>query len=146
MSWTNELDTGIPEIDSENRKIVDYINMISDAQAAGDRNKLGEVLELLLDYVVNHFLFEEHMMEEANYEFRVAHEKVHEIFAKKLADFRGTFKDGGSPFDEVLAMLNRWVDDHIRVEDKRYADSVIETIEQKGGQTWISGVMKKIFG
>lgn len=144
--WTSDLNTGIQEIDVENRKIVDYINTLTAAQSAGDREELGNVLELLLDYVCNHFLFEEHMMEQANYEYRVAHEKVHEIFAKKLADFRGRYRDGETPFDEVIAMLVKWVDDHIRNEDKRYAETVQEKIEEEGGQTWVSGVMKMLFG
>lgn len=144
--WTSDLNTGIQEIDVENRKIVDYINILTTAQSAGDREELGNVLELLLDYVCNHFLFEEHMMEQANYEYRVAHEKVHEIFAKKLADFRGRYMAGESPFDEVIAMLVKWVDDHIRHEDKRYAETVQVKIEEEGGQTWVSGVMKMLFG
>ncbi len=144
--WTSDLNTGIQEIDVENRKIVDYINTLTAAQSAGDREELGNVLELLLDYVCNHFLFEEHMMEQANYEYRVAHEKVHEIFAKKLADFRGRYRDGETPFDEVIAMLVKWVDDHIRNEDKRYAETVQEKIEEEGGQTWVSGVMRMLFG
>jgi len=144
--WTSDLNTGIQEIDVENRKIVDYINTLTAAQSAGDREELGNVLELLLDYVCNHFLFEEHMMEQANYEYRVAHEKVHEIFAKKLADFRGRYRDGETPFDEVIAMLVKWVDDHIRHEDKRYAETVQEKIEEEGGQTWVSGVMRMLFG
>lgn len=146
MIWTSDLNTGIPEIDAENRKIVNYVNLLSDAEEVGDRDKQGDVLELLLDYVVNHFLFEEHLMEQADYEYRVAHEKVHELFAKKLADFRGRYKDGEDVSAELLAMLHHWVDDHIRVEDQRYAQSVQQTIEKEGGETWVAGVMKMLFG
>lgn len=144
--WTSDLNTGIAEIDKENRKIVDYINILAAAKEEGDREQLGGVLELLLDYVCNHFLFEEHMMEQAGYEYRVAHEKVHELFAKRLADFRGRFKAGEVPFDEVIAMLAHWVDDHIRNEDRMYAETVQQTIEQAGGETWVAGVMKRLFG
>jgi hemerythrin len=144
--WTSDLNTGIQEIDVGNRKIVDYINTLSTAKSAGDREELGKVLDLLLDYVCTHFLFEEHMMEQAGYEYRSAHEKVHEIFAKKLAEFRGRYMDGGAPFDEVIAMLVTWVDVHIRNEDKMYAETVQEKIEEEGGNTWVSGVMKRLFG
>lgn len=144
--WTSDLNTGIAEIDAENRKIVDYINQLSTAKERGDRDELGNVLNQLLDYVCNNFLFEEHMMEQAAYEFRSAHEKVHELFARRLADFRGRFMSGESPFDDVIAMLVHWVDNHIRHEDKRYASSVQDKIEQEGGKTWVSGVMKMLFG
>ena len=144
--WTSDLNTGIAEIDSENRKIVAYINVLASAKANGEREKLGEVLELLLDFVCNHFIFEEHMMEQANYEYRHAHERVHELFAKHLADFRGRYMAGESPFDEVIHMLVHWVDEHIRDQDKMYAESVQKTIEKEGGQTWVANVMKRLFG
>lgn len=144
--WTSDLNTGIAEIDAENRKIVDYINILFAARESDDREQLGGVLELLLDYVCNHFIFEEHMMEQAEYEYRVAHEKVHELFAKRLADFRGRFKAGETPFDEVLAMLVHWVDDHIRNDDRMYAETVQATIEKEGGSTWVAGVMRRLFG
>lgn len=144
--WTSDLNTGIAEIDIENRKIVDYINILTAAKAEGDRARLGEVLELLLDYVCNHFIFEEHMMEQANYEHRIAHEKVHELFAKRLADFRGRFRAGETPFNEVIEMLMHWVDDHIRNQDKMYAESIQAVIEEKGGDSWVANVMKRLFG
>ena len=144
--WTSDLNTGIAEIDRENRKIVDYINILAAAKEEGDREQLGGVLEMLLDYVCNHFIFEEVMMEKADYEFRVSHEKVHELFAKRLADFRGRFKAGETPFDEVIGMLAHWVDDHIRNEDGMYAETVQQTIEKEGGETWVAGVMKRLFG
>lgn len=144
--WTSDLDTGITEIDLENRKIVNYINILSNAKSANDREKLGEILDNLLDYVCNHFLFEEHLMQQANYEYRVAHEKVHELFAKRLADFRGRYNEGETPFNDVIAMLVRWVDEHIRNDDRMYAETVQDKIEQEGGQTWVAGVMKRLFG
>lgn len=144
--WTSDLNTGIEEIDTENRKIVDYINILTAARENGDREELGGVLEMLLDYVCTHFIFEEHMMDEANYEHRVAHEKVHELFAKRLADFRGRFRDGETPFDEVIAMLVHWVDEHIRYDDQMYAETVQEKIDEAGGESWVNGVMKMLFG
>ena len=146
MIWTSDLNTGIAEIDSENRKIVEYVNQLTDARQAGDRQKLGEILDLLLDYVVNHFLFEEHLMEQANYQFFSAHEKVHELFAKKLADLRGRYAKGEDVFADVIAMLSNWVDNHVRIEDQLYAESVQDTIEKEGGETWVAGVMKRLFG
>jgi hemerythrin len=146
MIWTDDLNTGIPEIDRENQKIVSYINTLSDAKAAGDRSQLGTTLDNLLDYAVNHFLFEEHMLEEAGYEFRASHEAFHEMFAKKLAALRGRFGEGEDVHDELVRMLSDWVNVHIRQEDQKYATVVQQTIEEEGGRSWVAGVMKKLFG
>lgn len=144
--WSSNLETGIAEIDAGNKKIVDYINSLTAAKESGNRDELVDVLENLLDHVCNQFMFEEHMMEEAGYEFHKAHEKVHEVFAKKLAEFRGRVQAGDSPFDEVIAMLDHWVDGHIHNEDKMYAETVLVKIKQEGGQSWVKGIMKKLFG
>jgi len=146
MIWTEDLNTGIAEIDAENRKIVNYINALSDAREAGDNAVLGNTLDNLLDYAVNHFLFEEHLMAEANYKYRASHEAIHEMFAKKLADLRGRHGNGEDVHDHLVTMLRDWVNVHIRQEDQKYAEAVNQTIEQEGGQSWISGVMKKLFG
>jgi len=144
--WSDDLETGIAEIDSGNRKIVEYINSLSTAKEANNRDVLVDVLEKLLDHVCNQFMFEEHMMEEAGYEYHKAHEKVHELFAKKLADFRGRILAGESPYDDVIAMLDHWVDGHIKNEDQLYAETVQTKIEKEGGESFVRGVLKKLFG
>ena len=146
MIWTDDLNTGIPEIDRENRKIVNYINTLADAREAGDSSAIGTTLDNLLDYAVNHFLFEEHLMAEADYKYRASHEAIHEMFAKKLADMRGRHAAGEDVHETLVAMLRDWVNVHIRHEDQKYAATVSQTIEEEGGQSWISGVMKKLFG
>jgi hemerythrin len=146
ITWTDELNTGIQEIDVQNRRLVEFINTLSAARQTGDRAQVGHVLDQLLDFVCNHFMFEEHLMQEANYEFRAAHEKIHEIFAKRLAAFRGRFASGENVCDELHDMLKGWMDHHIKQEDKAYAKTVQQTIEQEGGQTWVSGIMQRLFG
>lgn len=146
FEWTDDLNTGIPEIDAQNRRIEEYINTLYAAKEMDHRETVGQVLDQMLDFAVNHFLFEEHLLEQANFEFRASHERIHEIFAKKLADFRGRYAQGENPVDEVLAMLTGWVGTHIRREDKTYVAAVQQVIDQQGGRGWVAGVMKKLFG
>ncbi|HEY0635956.1 MAG TPA: bacteriohemerythrin [Gammaproteobacteria bacterium] len=146
MTWTDDLNTGIPEIDAQNRRLAEFINSLRTARESGDRALVGEVLDQLLDFVCNHFMFEEHLMEQAGYEFRAAHEKIHEIFAKRLAAFRGRFANGENICDELHTMLNNWMEIHIKQEDKAYAASLRKAIEEEGGHTWMAGVMKRMFG
>lgn len=145
-SWTPDLETGIPEIDTGNRKIVEHINNLIKAKEVFDKVELENVIDELLDHVCNQFLLEEHMMKEAGYQHAVAHEKVHELFAKKVADIRGSFQAGEAPFDDLIAMLDNWIDGHVRNEDQLYAETVLVKIEQEGGQSWVKGIMTKLFG
>lgn len=145
-TWTDDLDTGIPEIDVENRRLADFINTLETARQTENRNAVGDVLEQLLDFVVNHFLFEEHLMEEAGYEFLHMHEKIHEMFARRVADFRGRYANGDDITTELITMLNNWIQNHVKDEDRRYAQSVQEKIEQSGGKTWVQGIFNRLFG
>ncbi len=63
-----------------------------------------------------------------------------------MADFRGQVNAGEAPFDDVIAMLDRWVDGHVLNEDQMYAGTVRVKIEEEGGESWVQGVMKKLFG
>lgn len=144
--WSADLDTGIAEIDAQNRRLGEFIHLLEGARQKEDREQLGYVLEELLDFAVNNFLFEEKLMEEAAYEFRSAHERVHEIFIKKLADFRGRYANGLDVTEELHTMLRNWVENHVRHEDRRYADSVQQVIEREGGDNWVQGIMQRLFG
>jgi hemerythrin len=144
--WSSGLETGIPEIDSGNKRFVEHINNLSKAKESVDKVELEHVIDALLDHVCNQFLLEEHMMKEAGYQHAVAHEKVHELFAKKVADFRGRIQAGEAPFDELIEMLDKWIEGHVRNEDQLYADTVLVKIEQEGGQSWVKGIMTKLFG
>ncbi|MDH5766814.1 MAG: bacteriohemerythrin [Gammaproteobacteria bacterium] len=145
--WTSDLNIGIDEIDAGNKKIVDYINHLVNAKQQQNMEELENVIEhLLVDYVCAQFVFEEHLMEQAGYEYRTGHEKVHELFAKKLGDLRVRVQAGDPVFDQVIDMLVHWVDSHVRIEDKMYAESVKLKIDQEGGETWVQGVVKMFFG
>jgi hemerythrin len=146
MTWTDELDTGIPEIDVENRRLAGFINTLESARQTADRDAVGGVLEELLDFVVNHFLFEEHLMQEAGYELLHMHEKIHEMFARRIADFRGRYAKGEDIAAELITMLSNWIQNHVRDEDRRYAESVQEKIERSGGKTWVQGIFNRLFG
>lgn len=146
FDWSNELNTGIKEVDAQNRRLGDFIDLLEESIKKEEREKQGYVLEELLDFVVNNFLFEEKLMEEAGYEFRGAHERVHELFIKKLAEFRGRYANGDDVAEELLTMLKSWVENHVKREDKDYVACVRQVIEDEGGETWVQGIMKRMFG
>lgn len=144
-TWGSDYNTGIAEIDAGNRNIASYINSLSEAKETGDKHELDVVITHLLEHVCNQFLLEEAMMKQVDYEYRVGHEKVHELFAKKVADFRGRINEGEAPYGDLITMLDRWLETHVRNEDRLYASTVQLKIEQEGGESWVRGLMKNLF-
>jgi CheY-like chemotaxis protein len=72
----------------------------------------------------SHFAFEEELMEEAGYTFTNAHKRVHEIFIKRVAEYRQRYQAGEDIADELKNMLSRWLINHIRGDDKAYAETI----------------------
>ena len=78
-----------------NRRIVDYINLLDEAVTSGHaREDIGILINDLVDYTISHFGFEESLQEEAAYPFIKAHQKVHGLFTRRVADFQARFEKG----------------------------------------------------
>ncbi len=146
IEWPEELNTDIHIIDEQHKRIVNYINELDDAKLTGDKAKVGDVIDELVDYTVSHFAFEESLMEEADYPFLSPHKKVHELFIRRVNKFVERHKNDEDIGHELHTMLSKWLVNHIRNEDADYADIVgrsMDLIHQEG--SWLSRSLKKFF-
>jgi hemerythrin len=122
--WDSKLDTGIEVIDSQHRRIVDYINDLEIAKMRNDKRMVTDVIEQLIDYTQSHFGFEEEMLQESGYKFLKPHKKVHELFIKRVTEFTMRAAKGEEIADELHSMLSKWLLNHIANEDRDYSASV----------------------
>lgn len=150
LTWQDDLNTGIEIIDLQHQRIVEMINHLHVSNKTMERIAVAEVIDELVDYTLSHFAFEEELMEEAGYPFSAAHKRVHEIFTKRVGEYRMRFQAGEDIVDELRSMLSRWLFNHIRSDDKAYAESVKRHLNvfarehQQGG--WLSRTLKRLFG
>ena len=114
LVWQAELDTGIDVIDQQHHRIVALINQLAEATTREDQ---AVVLEELVDYTLSHFAFEEELMEESGYTFGPAHKRVHEMFVRRVSEYRMRFEAGEDIAGELKGMLARWLFNHIRGDD-----------------------------
>ncbi|MGE6661800.1 bacteriohemerythrin [Pseudomonas sp. NPDC077408] len=149
LEWSNDLDTGIEVIDGQHRRIVDMINQLHLAQQGNQPQKVGQVIDELVDYTISHFAFEESMLEEAGYVFTKAHKRVHDVFIKRVHDYRVRFIEGEDITDELKGLLGRWLFGHIRNEDRNYVSAVTENLRTlSGGQaedSWLARAKRRFF-
>ncbi|KAF1702507.1 bacteriohemerythrin [Pseudoxanthomonas suwonensis] len=149
MIWQDDLDTGIEVIDEQHRRIVAMINQLHQAQTGASALAVSEVLDELVDYTLSHFAFEEELMEEAGYPFCAAHKRVHEVFTKRVSEYRMRYQAGEDVVDELKSMLSRWLFNHIRNDDKAYSEQVRRHLDrftrehQQGG--WLSRTLHRLF-
>ncbi|HEY5993953.1 MAG TPA: bacteriohemerythrin [Gallionellaceae bacterium] len=148
MQWTEDLETGIQVIDDQHKRIIGYINELHHASETGSAAEVKEVLEGLLDYTVTHFQFEEELQAKAGYPFLKAHQRVHEIFMKRIATFRERANKGENIIPELLSMLKVWLSSHIKGDDRDYVESVkkITGSDEKENAGWLSTTLKRFFG
>lgn len=147
LEWNRELDTGIEMIDSQHRRIVDYINRLQDAIESRNKEEMATVFEDLVDYTVTHFTFEEGLLEEAGYNFLSAHRRVHQVFTKKLGEYKVRFDQGDLAVGhQVNAMLRTWLVNHIKNDDGDYVESVSKVVESGEKKGLIASRLKKLFG
>lgn len=149
IEWTSDLDTGIPVIDNQHKRIVSYINQLDDVRVTKDLEQISIVLNELVDYTLSHFTFEESLMEEASYPFIKGHKRVHQLFVKRIGDYVQRFKMGEDITDELLNTLKAWLINHIRSDDNDYVDVVkknLQGLETQGEGGWLSRKLKNIFG
>ncbi len=149
LLWTKDLETGIDVIDSQHKRIVDYINKLYDARLNKDFKAIGDIIEGTVDYTISHFGFEEALIEDAGYEFVRPHKKVHELFIRRVSEFQTRLKSGEDISEELHNLLARWLFNHIKSDDAAYVKSVKSNIisitsdQNKNG--WLAKSFKKMF-
>ncbi len=147
LKWSHELEIGIPPIDKQHKRIVDYINQLEEIKGTPNREEVGNILDQLVDYTLSHFAFEEELMEESGYMFVNAHKRVHKLFVRKVGTFVDRYKIGEDITLELLITLKTWLVNHIKNDDNDYSETVKNKMHlkvKKGG--WLKNSLKKFFG
>lgn len=122
MKWDENLATGIAEIDSQHRELIERVNKLLEACTQGKgKEEVGGVIKFLGDYVVTHFGTEERYMAQYAYPEAAAHKRQHDDFVKTFTDLKSQFEAGG-PSLQFVTRVNRtvvdWLINHISKSDK----------------------------
>ncbi|BBN87437.1 MULTISPECIES: bacteriohemerythrin [Azospira] len=122
MPWTKELELGLAEIDRQHHWLVDQTNALHDelSAPAPSRDKVGQILEGLVDYTHNHFIVEEVLFQQFGYPETPAHKAEHDGFTGKAMDLLMRFEDGEEVTMEALDFLKEWLVHHICQVDRAY--------------------------
>lgn len=150
ITWTSDLDTGIDVIDTQHRRIVDYINRLEVVIERQDAGAVGPILEDLGEYCLSHFAFEESLQAQAGYKFAEAHKSTHEIFARRLAKYQEKHNAGEDVAKLLHAMLSTWLVHHIKRDDMDYVPEVrggIRKMAEDGKpEDWLKRSVAGFFG
>lgn len=122
MPWNDEFVIGIERIDEQHRWLVDLTNALHDRLNGpdGEGQPIGELLEQLVEYTMNHFIVEEVLFQRLGYPDEEAHKAEHDRFNRQIIDLLYRHEDGEVVSVEALELLKAWLIHHILKVDKAY--------------------------
>jgi hemerythrin len=144
FQWIPEFETGIDIIDSQHKRIFEYILEVDRAILMQDSDAVKQIAGSLIDYSISHNAFEETLMERANYPILAAHAKVHEAFRDRALSYNQRLENGEDCFKvakEVRSDIGLWLTNHIQRDDKDYVPYVRKSLE--GG--FVGRMVKRFF-
>ena len=127
--WRDEYSVGVEIIDEQHKHFFEIANELYDLSVKDDfsRGNLFAFITELGSYAFYHLGTEEGYFEEFNYEDKVMHIEVHNIFRKKVSDYLAGARDEKSDLrklaGEAADFCNDWLSRHILALDKKYTDS-----------------------
>lgn len=124
--WNNEFCTGVPEIDSQHKRIVDQINYLIDNLDMEDKAYLnGEIIRNLDKYSKEHFTTEEELLRKLNYPGLDHQLKEHSDFKLKTVKTAIKILKGHENVpEETIQFLKDWWSNHILKVDMEYKDFI----------------------
>jgi hemerythrin len=120
MTWNETYLTNVSEADAQHEELFRMMNDLHDSLSA-DRAVIGEKLNALVQFVLNHFATEEKFMQETNYPNYDQHKEAHDKLVETVGGLQAKFNSGEAELtEEVTAFVRDWLYNHIPGTDKPY--------------------------
>jgi len=127
LTWSDDLDTGIPELDAQHRVMLDHANRLHAAATADNTEELLAAMDALIDCLREHFDFEEKVLEMIQFAGFEDHRGTHQSILDKLGEYRTRLETASAPeAEEIVDALGPWMVDHIRHDDLDFGPTVRE--------------------
>ncbi len=131
FDWKDSMSVGNQVIDTDHRKLIQYINEMQEAMMAGHgRDIVGTILNRLVAYTHEHFAREELIWKGGHYAGLEKHKKEHTDLLKTVNEFKAKFDKGTVTLSvEVMSFLRDWLKNHILKSDKEAAAAIATTAQ-----------------
>lgn len=122
ITWTKEeFGTNVTVADDQHKVLFGMLNDLDAAVGAGDRAVVGAKLDVLVNFVVDHFAEEERLMQSTSYPNYTAHKSEHTKLLETCGDVAAKFKRGELELThDTTAFVKDWLVSHIPKFDKSY--------------------------
>lgn len=122
LEWSDELSTGVSEIDAQHKELLSRLKTLRDACREGEGKELiDEMMDFIGYYINEHFGLEERYMRQFNYPQMDFHIREHREFTKRYLELRDELRKTGWKLYATLQtneLLGLWWISHISKVDK----------------------------
>ena len=126
MQWTQFLETGFPEIDSQHKELFSVANnFVSAIIEEREKDEIARVFKFLEDYIVFHFSNEEKLLAEKGYPDLEKHVLQHNYFKRHFEALKAAYEVGGVTPELVSGVHKHvvgWLALHIANTDISWAN------------------------
>lgn len=135
IDWDQSYSTGIEEFDSQHKILFHLINKINRGIVQNKGDEVAEeVLVSLVQYTKTHFANEERLFHARGYPETGDHVERHKKLIAQVSDFYENYKRGQTQIDQnLLSFLKDWLDNHIKVVDKKYGPFLLSKGDKAAG-------------
>jgi len=127
VEWSDDFNTGVPDIDMEHRQLFALINDFHDKFLNGSADTaIKAAIDALVGYVDYHFTREEALLDACRYQGTEDHKRQHRELREQIEWYRKSYIEAPAEFDfkDFVNFLVYWVESHITVTDMGYVPSV----------------------
>lgn len=124
LAWSFTYETGHAGIDSQHREILRILDRLDfSARSVDDGTNSRNVMKALIDFVIDHFSYEEKLMHDHGYPWANEHHAEHLDLVETLASYDLQLKANAqvSP-SQLTTSLHTWLMHHILASDKKLGE------------------------
>jgi len=128
IRWRADLEIGIEAIDNQHKALVESMNNLLEACAAGKaKQEVGKTLDFLSDYVITHFSYEQEYQRKYAYPGYGDHLKLHQFLLQEVEELKKKFEEEGATLHFTIQFNKKiidWFINHIGKADKDFASYI----------------------
>jgi hemerythrin len=120
ITFTNDLETGVPAIDEQHRELINRINTVISSGVHAAKEETEKTLKFLSDYVDTHFGDEERLQKSFNYPQYSWHHDQHNIYTAEVDKLLKEYRDNGYSIKYKMQLdksIIDWIIKHIKTAD-----------------------------
>ncbi len=124
-NWTSQLETGVSELDLDNRSLLDLVNRVKDAS---DETNLAGLKSALFDFqaeMIAHFEREERLIPECNDEAAKDHQGEHQQLAEEIREQIQGLEACEDNVASIGRFMHNWIVQHFGNKDTLFGKAII---------------------